>query len=157
MFNPDKQIAGLFFAPSKLPAEYKTPGYADLDSFDEKEVIVGTGEWKLPGTLTIPKGQKECPAVILVHGSGPNDRDESIGPNKPFKDIAWGLASKKIAVLRYEKRTREHQKKLSKEKTPFTVKQESIDDALEAFNLLYRTPGIKKDSIFFRKTVIRIC
>jgi pimeloyl-ACP methyl ester carboxylesterase len=41
----------------------------------------------------------------LVHGNGPQDRDQTVGPNKPFKDIAWGLASRGIAVLRYDKRT----------------------------------------------------
>src|SRR3546814_2148322 len=46
------------------------------------------------------------PAVVLVHGSGPHDRDESIGPNKPFLDIARGLAAQGTAVLRYDKRTK---------------------------------------------------
>ena len=60
------------------------------------------------GTLSMPAGDGPFPAVVLVHGSGPNDRDETIGPNKPFKDLAWGLASQGIAVLRYDKRTKAH-------------------------------------------------
>ena len=73
---------------------------------------VGVGEWVLPGTISMPRGDGPFPAVVLVHGSGPNDRDETIGPNKPFRDLAGGLASQGIAVLRYEKRTRQHPLKL---------------------------------------------
>ena len=83
--------------------EYKTPGYANQELFTEEEVVVGEGKWALPGTLSMPANvaaSDKVPAVVLVHGSGPNDRDESIGPNKPFKDLAWGLASKGIGVLR---------------------------------------------------------
>jgi hypothetical protein len=40
-----------------------------------------------------------------VHGSGPNDRDSTVGANKIFRDLAEGLASAGIAVLRYDKRT----------------------------------------------------
>jgi hypothetical protein len=46
-------------------------------------------------------------SVVLVHGSGPSDEDESIGALRPFKDLAWGLASWGIAVLRYVKRRAE--------------------------------------------------
>ena len=65
----------------------------------------GDGERALPGTLAMPKGTGPFPAVVLVHGSGPQDRDETVGPNKPFLDIARALAAQGIAVLRYEKRT----------------------------------------------------
>ena len=58
------------------------------------------------GTLTLPKAQKPVAGVVLVHGSGPNDRDETILKNRPFRDLAEGLASQGIAVLRYDKRTR---------------------------------------------------
>jgi dienelactone hydrolase len=78
---------------------YPPPDYADTISFTEVECAVGS----LPATLTMPKGKGPFPAVVLVHGSGPNDRDETLGPNKVFRDIAWGLASQGIAVLRYDK------------------------------------------------------
>lgn len=60
----------------------------------------------LPGTLTLPKTAELVPGVVLVQGSGPNDEDESIGAVKVFKDLAWGLATRNIAVLRYIKRSR---------------------------------------------------
>ena len=51
--------------------------------------------------------------MVLVHGSGPNDRDETVGASKPFRDLAWGLATKGVAVLRYEKRTKAYAEKFS--------------------------------------------
>ena len=146
VFNREKQITGLWFAPAQK--EYTAPDYVKLSSFEEKEVVVGSGEWALPGTLTLPAGKETFPAVILVHGSGPNDRDESIGPNKPFRDLAWGLASRGIAVLRYEKRTKVHSRKLKDFKGNFTVKEETIDDALAAVELLRGIEGIDEQKIF---------
>ena len=112
VFNEKGQISGLFFKPAEdsqpAPAAYSAPSYADPGAFTESEVTVGSGEWALPGTLSMPAGDGPFPAVVLVHGSGPNDQDETIGPNKPFKDLAWGLASQGIAVLRYDKRTKAH-------------------------------------------------
>jgi len=145
VFDKEKKVAGLFFLPVQ---EYKLPAYANQDSFIERDVTVGRGEWELPGTLTLPKGTESFPALVLVHGSGPNDRDESIGPNKPFKDIAWGLASQGVAVLRYDKRTKVYQKKMAAMKTNLTVKDETIDDALAAVNLLRETEGIDRKRIF---------
>ena len=110
------------------------PPYAKAGAYREKDFTVGTGEWRLPGTLTLPVGvTKPLPALVLVHGSGPNDRDETILANKPFRDLAWGLASKGIAVLRYEKRTKEYATKLRAAGIrDLTVKEETIDDALSA-------------------------
>ena len=142
------KVAGLFFLPSKPIYKYDPPAYAKPDSYTEKEVLVGIGKWALPGTLTLPRGKGPFPAVILVHGSGPNDRDETIGPNKPFRDLAWGLASRGIAVLRYEKRTKYHAKKMAGMIDGFTVKEETIIDALQAVKLLRNTPEINKNKIF---------
>jgi len=145
VFDQEKKIAGLFFLPIQ---EYKLPAYTDQEAITEKEVTVGKGEWELPGTLTLPRGSGKCPGLVLVHGSGPNDRDESIGPNKPFKDIAWGLASRGIAALRYDKRTKAYQEKMAAMTTNLTVKEETIDDALEAVKLLRKTEGIDSERIF---------
>jgi alpha-beta hydrolase superfamily lysophospholipase len=82
-----------------------------------------------------------------VHGSGPNDRDETVGANKPFKDLAVGLASRGIAVLRYDKRTMVHRAKVAALKD-FTVKQEVIDDALEAVETLRAQPEIDPKRAF---------
>ena len=134
----------------KNAPKYEAPVYATLNSFTEKEVAVGVGtEWILPATLTLPNAKGNVPAVVLVHGSGPNDRDETHeNPvNKPFKDLAWGLASRGIAVLRYEKRSKQYPGKLSGIKN-VTVKEETIDDALAAVELLRQTGGIEPNKIY---------
>lgn len=151
VFDKTGKIAGLQFVPPAPPAKYEPPAYADPAKFSETEVTVGAGEWALPGTLTMPKGQGPFPALVLVHGSGPNDRDETLGPNKPFKDLAWGLASRGIAVLRYEKRNKVYGKKIladPKLEATMTVKDETIDDALAAAALLQKTPGVDPKRVF---------
>jgi len=151
VFDKEGKIAGLNFVPPAPPAKYEPPAYADPAKFEETEVTVGSGEWALPGTLTKPKGDGPFPGLVLVHGSGPNDRDETLGPNKPFKDLAWGLATRGIAVLRYEKRNKAYQKKIladPKLEAAMTVKDETIDDALLAAALLQNTKGIDPKRVF---------
>ena len=138
----------MWFAPNRPAAEYKPPTYADPKAFDEREMQVGVDPWILPGTLALPKRDGPLPAVVLVHGSGPNDRDETIGPNKPFRDLAWGLASGGIAVLRYEKRTKEHTSKLVASGSGITVYEETIEDALWAVSLLRATEEIDAEKVF---------
>jgi dienelactone hydrolase len=142
----ESKIAGLYFLQPQFKATYKIPPYVTQDSYTEIEVTVESNGWKLPATLTLPRSEKTCPAVVLVHGSGPQDRDETVGPNKPFKDLALGLASKGIAVLRYEKRTRYYGEKALVE--GFTVNEETIEDAISAIELLYQRKEIDKDRIF---------
>ena len=129
-------------------AVYQPPAYAAPSSFREQQLTVGAGtQWALPATLTLPKGAGPFPALVLVHGSGPNDRDETQLANKPFQDLAWGLAAQGIAVLRYDKRTLVHPNKLVA-LANFTVKDETIDDALAAVALLRKTPDIDAKRIF---------
>lgn len=145
-FDRGSKIAGLYFSQPQLKAVYMLPSYIAPDSYTEVELTIQSNGWSLPAILTLPKADKPCPAVVLVHGSGPQDRDETIGPNKPFKDIALGLASKGIAVLRYEKRTKQYgDKTLVK---GFTVNEETIEDAISAINLLYQRDDIDKGKIF---------
>jgi dienelactone hydrolase len=151
VFDADKQIAGLFFVPSQPEPNAATPPpYVKAGAFREKDFTVGSGEWSLPGTLTLPSSiTHPLPALVLVHGSGPHDRDETILANKPFRDLAWGLATKGIAVLRYEKRTKEHAAKLVAARlSQLTVKEETIDDALSAAAQLRSTDGIDPKRIF---------
>lgn len=151
VFDEENKIGGFQFVPSIPPVSYEPPTYADPALFEEIEVEIGEKEWRLPGTLSVPKGLGPFPALVLVHGSGPNDRDESIGPNKPFKDLAWGLASRGIAVLRYDKRTKVHGAKMVAEEaagTPLTVKEETVDDALHAAAFLRQTSRIDAGRVF---------
>ena len=149
VFDKEVSIAGIqFVPPSEGQVGYRAPTYAKPESFTEVECTVGSGEWELPATLTIPEGEGPFPAAVLVHGSGPNDRDETIGPNKPFKDLAWGLATQGVAVLRYEKRTKQYPTKIAGLMDIFTVDDEVVSDALAAVELLKTTEGIDSDRIF---------
>ncbi|KJS84278.1 MAG: hypothetical protein JM58_11290 [Peptococcaceae bacterium BICA1-8] len=150
VFNSDKRISGLFFQPaeSASAARYEVPAYADMDKVIEEEIVIGEGEWALPGTLTFPSGDGPWPMVVLVHGSGPNDRDETMGPNKPFKDLALGLASRGIGVLRYDKRTLVHGQKIISEAEGLTVQEETIEDALLGVAFLKGSEKVDSNHIF---------
>jgi hypothetical protein len=74
--------------------------------YNEEEVAFENKEAKitLAGTLTFPKGEGNFPAVVLVTGSGRQDRDEALFEHKPFLVIADYLTRNGIAVLRYDDR-----------------------------------------------------
>ncbi|MNH93831.1 hypothetical protein D3C73_464390 [compost metagenome] len=140
-------VDDMSFAPAQPPSAYKLPTYDQPEAYNEQEVVIGEGAFALPGILTVPKGEGPFPAVVLVHGSGPNDKDESIGGAKPFRDLAIGLAGEKIAVLRYDKVTKEHGLKVTA--TPnFTLQKETVDDALKAVELLKGIKGIDSAKIY---------
>jgi dienelactone hydrolase len=153
VLNDAGEIAGLTVTPvgtiqQQANATYEPPTYAHLERFHEQEVQIGHGQWVLPGTVSIPQGDGPVAAVLLVHGSGPQDRDETLPPNKPFRDLAWGLASQGIAVLRYEKRTKVYAAQMSSERDILTVKEEVIDDALSAVAFLHDRPEVDAQQIF---------
>jgi pimeloyl-ACP methyl ester carboxylesterase len=74
--------------------------------YREEEVSFASADGKgtLAATLTIPQGAGPFPAALLVGGSGPNDRDETIAGHKPFLVLADFLTKKGVAVLRYDQR-----------------------------------------------------
>jgi hypothetical protein len=146
-FNTQQKVVALLVVPTLEAFDYSPPSYVNQHAFTEQNVSFGTEHWKLPATLTVPNGAGPFPAVILVHGSGPNDRDETYGPNKPFKDIAWGLASRGIVVLRYEKRTKQYPEEFSKIQN-FTVQEETIADAIAGVNFLYASSVVDHSKIF---------
>ena len=151
-FNEQDKIVGLTITQvggveQQYTVVYETPAYVSQDLFTEREVQIGKDEWVLPGTLSVPLGDGPFAAVLLVHGSGPNDRDETIGPNKPFRDLAWGLASQGIVVLRYDKRTKVYPEKMRELVNTLTVKEEVIDDTLNAVSLLRSIPEVDSQRI----------
>lgn len=114
----------------------------------ERDVTVGADGFKLPGTLTLPVGKRKVPVVIFVHGSGPQDRDETVGPNKPFRDLAWGLAERGIATLRYEKRTKAYGAACVPEGREIDYDTESVDDAVAIAAWAKTLPEVDSDSVY---------
>jgi hypothetical protein len=115
--------------------------------FQEREVSFGLPDWQLPGTLAIPKQDGRSPAVVLVHGSGPQDRDETVGGMRMFRDLAEGLASRGIVALRYDKRTRVHAARVAAD-PKLTVRQETVDDAVAAAGFLAAQPEVDPKRMF---------
>ena len=114
-----------------------------------ESIIVGKGtNYPLHGLLTLPDDTtKPVPAVVFVHGSGASNRDEKVGKLTPFKDLAEGLAAHGIASVRYDKRSFAYGRKMLKEKN-ITVKEETIEDAVRATQLLRKDGRIDRNRIF---------
>jgi uncharacterized protein len=147
VFEQTKEISGFWTEKIEPIITYSAPSYAELSNFTESEVIIGEEPWKLPGTISIPNSEGPFPCVVLVHGSGPSDRDETVGVNKPFKDISWGLASSKIIVLRYDKRTKVYPEQSAALKN-LTLKEEIIDDVNSAIDFLKIYDKVDQSRIF---------
>lgn len=146
--NEAGRVAGLHFRPGSelLPPVWVRPAYSNLALFKERAVTVGQDPWKLGGTLTVPVGKGRFTAIVLVHGAGPNDRDESIFANRMFEDIAEGLSSKKIVVLRYDKRTRTYASQMSG--TDYTLREETIEDAARAVAFVRQQPEVDPEHVY---------
>ena len=127
----------------------ETPPRAHVEpsAFQEREVRFGAEPFVLNGTLSLPKGAGAFPAVVIVHGSGPQNRDGLLGPLTPYRDLAHGLASRGIAALRYDKRTFTYGADMAIDAS-FTIDDESIDDALSAVKFLRQQGGIDSARIF---------
>lgn len=113
--------------------------------FDEKKITIGNGENNVDGILTMPKDVEKPPVVILVQGSGQSDMDETIGKNKPFKDIASGLAEKGIATIRYNKRFYQYQNLAPKD---LTIQDEVLNDVNFAIDFAYNNENLNKEKLY---------
>lgn len=127
--NQKGEINGLFI--SQLG--YAPPKYGQDLRLGKKFINFMSDGFMLSGELMVPADCNNCPLVILVHGSGPNDKDETIGANKVFNDIALGLAANGIASYRYDKRFKLYPELMKKQ---FDLYDETINDAIAAYNLL---------------------
>lgn len=145
-YDGQDKIAGLFLSGVYSTVELPLPV-----GVIEEDIIVGEGtEYPLNGTLTLPADPSNpVAAVVLVQGSGPSDRDETVAAYKPFRDLAWGLAQQGIASIRYDKRTYAHVIKLAQQNlAEFTVKEEFVEDAVLAANLLKSDARIDSDQVY---------
>ncbi|HEY4456667.1 MAG TPA: alpha/beta fold hydrolase [Pseudonocardiaceae bacterium] len=144
------ELAGLQLAPAEEMARqgegWQPPSYAETSAFVEHELTLGSDALAVPGTLTVPVGDGPWPAVVVLPGSGPTDRDSTIGPNKPLKDLAWGLASQGVAVLRFDKVTHAHPAEVRADRN-FTVLDEYRAAAVAAVAELVARKEINSDRI----------
>lgn len=140
----DGAVAGLQTGAYSGRKEEKT----ESDLFDSVELnlpVPALGE--LPGILTMPKGDGPFPAVVLIQGSGASDKDEAVMGLRPFRDIAEGLAEQGVAVYRFDKRTYVYGAAMADNRR-ITLMDESIDDAVNAVQLLAKQEKIDPERIF---------
>ena len=150
-FDNEGRIAGMFVKPAPKPALKKSVRFDSL-KIVERDTVVTCGIFRLPATLTLPRPSMEAhrlvPCVVLVHGSGPQDRNETFGPNHPFRDLAWGLAAQGIATLRYDKRTYVYGKNYLPTGRQPDYDVETVDDAVAAIALARTLPEVNADSVY---------
>ncbi|MBR4036904.1 MAG: alpha/beta fold hydrolase, partial [Oscillospiraceae bacterium] len=116
-----------------------------------ENILIGEGtKYPLKGVLTLPDNLSvPVPAVVLIHGSGSSNMDEKVGKLTPFKDIAEGLARHGVASIRYDKRSFVHGLKMVRDKNlTITAKEETIDDAVLATQLLKSDSRIDSSKVF---------
>ncbi len=138
--NPAGKVAGFLVRPAPPPPAVTR---SDLPAHDLRFGPANHSD--LPGTLLLPKGKGPFAAVVFVHGSGPNDRNETVGGTRVFLDLAEGLADHGIASLRYDKRTKVHPMEFA---AAYTVDNETTDDAVAAVAFLKIQPGIDPRRIY---------
>lgn len=141
----DSMLTGLRFAPGPVTS-WTPPSYATPEMFSEQEIVLGEAPLAVPGTLTMPNGDGPHPGVVLLSGGAPFDRDETSGPNKPLKDLAWGLASQGVAVLRFDKATYTHGHAAAG--PGFTMTREYLPHAIAAIHLLQQQKPVDPARVF---------
>jgi hypothetical protein len=151
-FSESGKIVGVAFAeaatgpPAPTPSAPTTPPYANPEAMLEVDYPIQSGDYNLTGTLTLPKTGPPPPVVILVSGSGAHDRDETTGALKPLRDIAWGLAARGVASVRYDKRTLLYGGRL--DASELTFEGEIVEDAVAAVRRLSGERRIDGEAIF---------
>jgi uncharacterized protein len=144
------ELAGLQLTPAdavRPAAPWQPPPYADPGRFDEQEITLGEGPLAVPGTLALPKAAGPLPGLVVLGGSGPVDRDSTIAKSKPLKDLAWGLASRGVAVVRFDKVTYAHPGRVKADRN-FTAADEYLPHATAAVRLLQAHPAVAADRVF---------
>jgi len=139
------RIAGLHFVPASMPTATATATPTTTEAgFTTEADPVRSGAIELGATFYRPPSVSgRFPAVVLVGGSGPLDRDGSLGANKPLRDLATGLARKGIAVLTYDKRTYAFPGK-----PVANIDDEMVDDAVAAINNLTAREQVDSARVF---------
>lgn len=156
-FNPENGMVTAYLIQKEitkkqleLEKKYRIPKYVNKAKIAFEEAEFGEKPYIIQGELTLPSWidkKEKVPAVILVHGSGPGDRNAKSGPLQAFKDIAYGLSAKGIVVLRYDKRTHTYAADMAAEKG-LDLNKEVVDDVLHAKEYLKTLKNINTNNIY---------
>ncbi|MHB8130503.1 MAG: alpha/beta hydrolase [Mobilitalea sp.] len=138
-YNKSGLLDGLWFNYSPIEEEAVTN-----EVFEEIKISFGEDEYPVSGILTLPLDIDKPSVTILVPGSGTHDVNEIVGANKPFQDIAWGLAEQGIASIRYNERLMSYP---SLADNDLTIELDSLTDAADAINYAVNCDKINKDKI----------
>lgn len=142
------KIAGLYFNQIQVDNSHEIPSYINTKLFREIDTFFFSDK-KIKCKIDIPNDVSNASVVIIISGSGPNDADGTIGQNKIYRDLAWGLASKGLVVLRFEKRTRTYGRAFTKDEAKnFTIKEEYIDDGMKSIDFIKTFPEVDTNYIF---------
>ncbi|MCL2497679.1 MAG: alpha/beta fold hydrolase [Symbiobacteriaceae bacterium] len=145
VLSQDGLVAGIQVLPSTASVEEP---YPPPDGFQELAVTVDAGSgYPLRGRLLVPTAPDTlAPLVILVQGSGATDYDETVGANRVFGQIAYGLAQRGIASLRYDKRNFAYPE-ISADPA-FSIYQEYVEDFRAAALLAQEAPGVDREQVY---------
>ncbi|TAF34931.1 MAG: alpha/beta hydrolase [Cytophagales bacterium] len=151
--NNKNEVVGFFLKPltqgGQDPAsKYTKPVYDNPNVYTETALTIKNESFELPAILTMPKGKKNVPVLVFVHGSGPNDYDETIYSTKLFRDLAVGLAAQGVGSLRYTKRTKAYPNFVTKDLEKLTVEDEVISDAIKALKTTENLENVDKKQIY---------
>jgi len=131
-----------------LNDEYERPEYVDTSAFSAVETTVETDNCLMDATVTVPADGADVPGVVLVHGSDPvgaADQNLRTLGSQMFRDLAEGLSSHDVAVLRYDRRT--HACPNSITPAEYTLDAVSVDDPLIAIDQLRGVDGVDADRV----------
>ncbi len=145
------EVVGFFLRPiqqTDLAAKYAKPVYEKPNDYTETSLVLKSKPYELPAVLTFPKGKKNVPIVVVLHGSGPQDMDGTIFSTKMYRDLAVGLAAQGVACLRFTKRTKAFPDLVSTNIEALTVQDEVVIDALAALEMAENIAGIDKSKVF---------
>jgi hypothetical protein len=138
-------IAGLFLEP--LVKDYSPPSWINAQGFYEVKKFVPTKAFPSEALLTLPNGASKSPVMVIIGGSGPTDKNLSMGPNRIYQDIAWGLGMYGVASYRYDKRTRAFAAHMGNP-DKITVAEEYLEDVKNIVAWLKQREDIDSNRIF---------
>ncbi|MBC7384031.1 MAG: dienelactone hydrolase family protein [Bacteroidia bacterium] len=148
-FNDKKELIYVSFMQAHKI--YFAPDYADVSKFVEEKFSFQNEGYELNGLLTMPNSSGKAPLVVILGEAGPTDKDGSYDENRPYKDIAWGIASKGYAVYRYDKRSINNgimMMSLKAGYNSFTCREDYLDDLYKALDTLESLAGIDKERVY---------